>query len=539
MPTHWTTVAKTQLRILTSRVRRFRVGFFIVVTAILFIWAFYGAPAIVSSLVPNIQSLGSLLLPYIGSYVDFIFIMVFAFFIIYQLSAAFQAKGEGQHEMLLATPIKEGDIFLGEYLGKMPVYLWGILFLVPLIVSLLQSVFIISALDIVIITFIVFGLVAVASWIGAILTGYAIKKLSRSVRGKDIGRALAILLALVFMAAYYGLLYLGQGAISNPNLRAWLQISPSSWFANLLNAIIGAPLPLSWLGWELSFIFVVIFSFVLFFGGYRLAPHFYSLDIASTQMTYSIVNENIYFRFLRWLLPRAWKGVVITQLKNFLRRKENIAKLAYLIIIVILFLFIGDYGFNSNSSGSFGTSGNDFAIIFFPWLLDLFVGIQLGTFIFVNSKDMIWIFKQSPRNIKTLVLGNWFAMIMLLFPLVAGLCIFVAITTNMDVIQGILFFGIILLGCVSTLAMAMGLGSINPAFQQRSGKMTVNMLIFLGIQFCIFFLIFFAMSNVLFTINIAPSIFVLFEIPFVIALVNCSAGLSILVLGIWKLEEIE
>src|SRR5271157_2942851 len=114
MNRHWMTIAKVQFQILTARFRRFRVLFFCIITALLLLWGFFGAPVIVAGFVPDLQAMGGLLKPYIGGLFDYIFLLVFGFFIIYQLSAALQNIEEGQHELLLATPIKEGDIFLGE-----------------------------------------------------------------------------------------------------------------------------------------------------------------------------------------------------------------------------------------------------------------------------------------------------------------------------------------------------------------------------------------------------------------------------------------
>ncbi|HMF31568.1 MAG TPA: hypothetical protein VKK79_09150 [Candidatus Lokiarchaeia archaeon] len=535
MPSHWMTVAKAQLRIFSARVRRFRVEFFITVTAVLFLWAFIGAPAIVSSFIPSLLNLGNALRPVLGAYLDFIFLLVFAFFIIYPLQSSFQTMGEGQYELLVATPIKEGDIFLGEYLGKMPLYLWGILFLVPIIASLLQELFGISPVDVILITFVVFGLVALASWIGSIITGYVVKKLGKSSRGKDVGRALVVVLAMVFAFAYLGIYYIGESAIINPTFLVWLQISPSSWFANLVNVMIGVTLPLVGFGWELSLAAVLILSFVIFFGGYRLAPHFYSLDISSTQDSTSIITENGFFRFLRHVLPPNWKVVIVTQMKNFLRRKENVTRLAYMVIFVFLIFFISNFGSGSNSGG---TNEAITTALILPWLFGFITGAQLGSFLFVNSKDTLWIFKQSPRDIKTLVMGSWISMILLVIPLALIIAIIGAIVAGMDFLQGVLFCGILILGGTGTLAIALGIGSMNPAYQRRSSKMTINLLIFAGTQVLvlIFGITVGIFSNLMADFVSSSSGFYMAAL---IAIVNCAGGIVIISLGILKLGKEE
>jgi hypothetical protein len=299
--------------------------------------------------------------------------------------------------------------------------------------------------------------------------------------------------------------------------------------------MIGVTLPLAGFGWELSLAAVLVLSLLLFYGGYRLAPHFYSLDISSTQVTTSIIAEGAYFRLLRWFLPPNWKIVVVTQLKNFLRRKENVARLAYLVIFVFLIFFITNFGPGNSSGGSIGSFTTVFIL---PWMFGFIAGAQLGSYLFVNSKDTLWIFKQSPRDIKTLVIGTWLSMILLVIPLAVVVGIVGALVSSMDFVQGVLFFGVLVLGCVGALAVALGIGSLNPAYQRRSSKMTINLLIFMGTQVVVLFLGIGTAVLANLTGLLASSTPVLY-VPLLMGLVNVIMGIVILSLGIMKLGREE
>lgn len=526
-------IAKAQVRMLTSKMRRFRGAFLLIVTAFLVLWGFFIAPAFIAGIVPELQFLGAILLPYFGGLIDYIFALVFAFFIMYQLSSAFQNLEEGQHELLLATPIKEGDIFVGEYLGRVPVYAWGIMFIVPLITSVLQSLFGITPLDIFVITLLVTLLIAIAAWIGSIITGFVIKKVTRSARGKDFGKAITMVIAILFVVGFYLFMFMSQDVISDPALRVWMQVLPSSWLSNLVNSIIGAPLVLSWFTPVWSLVAIVIFSLVLFLGGYRLAPHFYTLDIGGTQVQVSISEENRFFRFLRHVMPKTWATLVVTNLKNFVRRKENLSKLVYATVIVVILVVI------QNMTGGETGSGltSIFPLLFTPLMFAMLLGTILGSFIFVQSKDVIWVYKQSPRGIKTLVQGNLIAMITLSVPLIIIICTFLIISIQLDVVQGIALILAIACSAIGALAMTLGIGSLNPAYKEKSGKLGLNTIVFMGIQMFVFISITAWFINSIGEFGVTASQLILNAL--IMSFFELGLGIPLLYLGIWRLEKVE
>ncbi len=526
-------IALAHMRMFTAKMRRFRGPFMLIITILLVLWGVFVIPPILAAIVPDMQYLEAFLLPYMGGLIDYIFAMIFGFFLMYQLSSALQNLEEGQHEILLATPIKEGDIFLGEYLGRIPVYAWGIMFIVPMITGLLQNLFGITGLDVFVISLLVTLLIALAAWIGAIITGFIVKRVARSPRGKDFGKALTFLIAVIFVIGFYGFNFLGQEAIADLNFRAWLQILPSSWFGNIVNSLIGAPLALPWFNSSWSLVAIVVFAVVVFVGGYKLAPHFYSLDIGGTQVQISIEGEHGFFRLMRRVVPASWAILAVTSLKTYVRRKENLSKLAYVIVIVIFLTVIQ----RLTSGDSLGGASGILDLLLTPWMFTLMLGTMLGSYIFVQSKDVLWIYKQSPRGIKSLVLGSLLAMITLSIPIAIGICIFLIFSNQLDAIQGVSLVIAMLFGTFGSLGMSMGIGSLNPVYKQKSGKLALNTFAFMGIQLSIFFSLINWLFNNFFSIGSISNNLIL--IALLMSFFELGIGIPLLYLGIWRLQKIE
>ena len=73
----------------------------------------------------------------------------------------------GFKESLLATPVKPNDIFLGEFLGKAPIYTTMILILAPIIVGMINPLIDLTVVQYIVIYSCVFGVVYFANLVGS------------------------------------------------------------------------------------------------------------------------------------------------------------------------------------------------------------------------------------------------------------------------------------------------------------------------------------------------------------------------------------
>jgi hypothetical protein len=109
-------------------------------------------------------------------------------------------------------------------------------------------------------------------------------------------------------------------------------------------------------------------------------------------------------------------------------------------------------------------------------------GIMLGSFIFVGSKDLLWVYKRSPRNINGLVYSYIFAMFMVNLILALVVTIFFTILFQFEVISVVVFFISYLAYGIMVLLQAIGIQGFSPAFEEKGKHMGINIFKLIVIQ---------------------------------------------------------
>lgn len=165
-------------------------------------------------------------------------------------------------------------------------------------------------------------------------------------------------------------------------------------------------------------------------------------------------------------------------------------------------------------------------------------GIMIGNHIFVGSKDLLWVYKRSPRNVHALVYSYLRMMLILVIFISIGLTIFLTIFYQYDLFTSIYFFFLFVIYCMITLSQAIGLQCINPAFEEKGGDMQLNILLIVVINMATMFVAIFS-SIAIFAIIDPPLELVKFILPFPLLLIGGGTAIPLLFFGIKKLGEIE
>ena len=119
----WKSIAKNEIRLRTSRFRNHRVLFLIILYSLLLIWAFFLCPAIFDLFMPTLVDIVGLeILMAVSLLIEFGMMAFFLIILIYPLNTVYRKTEIGFKEILLASPATSGDIFLGEFVGKFPIY---------------------------------------------------------------------------------------------------------------------------------------------------------------------------------------------------------------------------------------------------------------------------------------------------------------------------------------------------------------------------------------------------------------------------------
>jgi hypothetical protein len=455
---------------------------------------------------------------------------LFLVLVMYPLNNVYRESEIGFKESLLATPVRSNDIFLGEFLGKFPIYTMAVLIFAPIVVGLINPIIDLTLIQYLIIYICVFGLVYFANLIGSIIASWLEHKISKSEKARDLGKALIWILTIVLVVIMYAVILFLNELLTHPELKNWLAIYPSLWFSNIILYSID-PILLN------TFVLNIWFNIVLAVGvplitlylSYKKAVSFYTLEGGNEKNIISIVNkENPFYLILRKTTGRKWGGLIIMQLKRFFRKKANMARIAYVIGLV---------GFMSWFISRMGDDafGRTLATAMIVALGGGIGSVMLGHLGFVDSKDLIWVYKRSPRGIKAIVYSYLLAIFILNIFIAIFITILFSIFINLDIIGALIFFAEFLLFAQISMAQAIGIQCFSPAFGEKDSNMKVNTMIsFLLLQP----LMFLPMILLIFIKPGTIEILIL-SMHGIVFIYNIGVSLPLLYFGMKKLKKLE
>jgi hypothetical protein len=169
-------------------------------------------------------------------------------------------------------------------------------------------------------------------------------------------------------------------------------------------------------------------------------------------------------------MGKKWGSLTVMQLKRILRKKSNFGRIAYIFgLIGFMTWFMSDMADDAEGY-----------ILFSTMLIAIGGGIgsmMLGHFAFVDSKDLIWVYKRSPRGLKGLVYSYLMAMLVINIFLATFETIFFSVLANISLVNSVIFFFEFLLFSQIAMCQAMGIQCISPAFGEKDSKMKSNTMI--------------------------------------------------------------
>ncbi|MFW9819578.1 MAG: hypothetical protein ACFFE5_08205 [Candidatus Thorarchaeota archaeon] len=527
----WRVVAKNEILLRTSSFRNYRRLFFLTLYSLLFLWAFIFAPILFDLFMPTLAAeFSSVFKPVVAIIIESIMMVLFIMLLIYPLNNMYREGETGVKESLLATPIRPNDIFLGEFLGKAPIYTMIVLLISPIIIGMINPIVNFTFLQYIIIYSSVFGLVYFANLVGSIVASWLEHKISKNEKARDLGKALIWIFTIFMVAIMYGIIFFLNHLLTHPELKNWLAFYPSLWFSNIILYIIDPILLNSFiLNIWISLLLVIGIPTVVLYFAYKKAESFYTLEAGIEKSNITIVkHENMIYRFIGKVFGSSWGGLIVVQLKRFFRKKANIARIAYI---------TGLLGFMTWFISSM--MDDDFGLVFSSSILIAIGGgigsIIIGHLAFVDSKDVIWIYKRSPRGIKSIVYSYLLAMLIINFFISLFISILFAIFTSIDILNTIIFFVEFLLFAQISMCQAMGLQCASPAFGEKDSSMKSNAMISMVLLQPLMFLP--IMLLILVNPESVEMMRILMQIP--IFLYNIGISLPLLYIGMRKLNKLE
>jgi hypothetical protein len=467
----WFVVAKNQYRITTSAIRRVRAYFPYLTIGLLAVYVTLIAPAIVSPFIDDF--LAFIITQAAVPLVQIILFMFFFFLILFPISDTLRELQTGQLEIFLAAPIKPSDVLLGEFLGKLPFYAIAIALISGTFTAFLTPLGLdIAQIAIIIVVFVITFLSAF--WIGVVIAAVLGTKLGKIARGKDVGRALAVVIVLPMIAVMYAIL--GGGlpeALADPGtsemVRVALSILPSSWGAEIFVGFASNPGNIVAVGFETLTRFggLLMFFIAALWVGTKVANRAYSLE--PSKFTSSRAKPDSFFYKIVGFVGggRSFGTLLSTIFKDYSRRLENLSWIVYAVgIVTLMRIFISDPSSEPIDQLVFLS---ELAI---PFLAAFVVGTVS------RGKDVLFIFKKSPSGIGKFVKARLVQGWLVAVPISAGVIAVSTILLPQIRLTPLLFN--IILGSLRTLALVavvLGLAIINPIFAVESRERNMGIII--------------------------------------------------------------
>ena len=459
----WFVVARNEYRITTSKIRKIRPYFPILIIGLLAVYVAFIAPAVASLLIDDF--LAFIITFAAVPMVQIFLFMIFFYFIILPITQTLKEMETGQLEIFLAAPIKPSDVLLGEFLGHMPLYAIAITVitgfftavLTPLGLDMVQTA-------IIIIVFVVTFLSAY--WIGVVIAAILRTRLGKTARGKDIGRALALIIALPMIAIMYAIM--GGGlteALVDPGtsgaVRAILGLLPSSWGAEVFVGFASNPGNIGAVGFETVTRFgglVAFFVAVLWLGA-KVANRAYSLETVSFVASRA-KPDGAFYKTVKYLGGGGSFGTLLVSVfKDYSRRLENLSKIFYMVgLLAIINIFL------------VGPDDAEGALLMPQFILPLLAAFVVGE-VTLRGKEALFIYKKTPsgvgRLVKARLLHGWLVVVPITAAIIAVSTILSPETTFISLLA---ITGLATLFVAANVAFVLGLSLLNPAFSDKSGN---------------------------------------------------------------------
>lgn len=471
----WLLIATNEYRILTSGVRRIRLYFPFLVIGALAGFVFFIAPAIVTLFPP--YKIVAFLLSQVA--VAMMHVMLFFFFFVFiTLPITYTLKDikTEQQWILLKAPIKAGDLLLGEFLGELPLYAILITIIVGFVTAFLNPLGIDMAQKAIIVLIFVITLSS-ALWIGTIISALLRTKLGKSARGKDVGKALSMLIILPVVGIMYA--FMGGSileALADPKtsglVKAILSWLPSTWGADIINGFASNPgnITAVWSETIIRLGGLVIFFAVILSIGIRMADSAYSMEVPT--FTAAKANpDGIFYKTVKYVGGgQSFGTLLVAVFKIYGRRLHNLSWLFYVVCLAALINIL------------FTHPDEPFGVIIMNSLLFSMLAAVIASDVTIRGKETLFLYKKIPSGVmmlvKTRLIQGWLVTI----PVSAVILIMVVVLTLLPettFLSALAYTGPVIFIAAANMAFALGIFLLMPAYTDKGGEFVLNLMIIL------------------------------------------------------------
>lgn len=489
MPGKWFAIAKAEFFVQTSRLHRWRKAAGILLLGFGLVWALFIVPAIMPGILEGFGAGVEMML--VGSFPSLmrsVMLLLWIMMLIYPISYALQEIRIGQWEIMLSNNVSTRSMMFGSFMGKVPSYGLLVLFIAPIMLTPFAIILKVSPLGQAIMYLMVFFVALSTLFLSTLLTTAIQAKLGESSRGNDIAKALSMVVAVVVLLPMYGLMFFSEAMSSAIGMDVFLLL-PFTWGADIISWTIilfnglgissSAFLAILKLDALTDLLLLSVFTGFIVLLAFRSADRIFSFEAGPrTEKIVTIRGENIILRKIRGLLPGPFGVLVVTSIKEFSRKMQNVSRLIYGVVISVLLPLILSYSMQSipeNPPEGMQSMILIIVILMVGMMVAMISGVTFGGIGFLESKDQLWIIKSAPGGVRKFAKARLVESLIIAVLIVIIPAITVTIVFQFGVID---FVGILAYTYWSTagaVLISIGITANNPTYEdQKSGAFMVN-----------------------------------------------------------------
>ena len=529
----WLVVARNEYRIHTSRIRKIRRFFPFLAAGLLLFYVALLAPALVDVFLDDFVAL--LLSNSAVAMVQIILFTMFVYFMIIPITSALREEQTGQLEIFLSAPVKPSDLLLGEFLGLLPFYA----IFVTVVIGFFTGLLALRGLDVIQISLTVVIFVVTflaASWIGTVVAAVLRTKLGRTAHGRDVGRALAMIIALPMVALIYAIQFGGLSqALADPRasgmVRVVLGLLPSSWGAEVILDFALKPGDIGAVGFETltKFAGLIAFFGASLFLGAKVADRAYSLE-PTTFISSTAKPDGFFYNGVRYVGRGGSFGTLLVSVfKDYGRRLENLSNVTYMVGLLLLMSILVVPSIESESAFIYRIAPTMFIVPV--------ISIMINGDVTVQGKDNLFIYRKAPsgegRFVKAMLLKGWLVAVPIVGATSAVGGLLSSPTSLFSLLAG---SGLMMMFAAACTSFALGLFLVNPAFSEKSVRLFINVIISVFVSIGMF-IVSLAVIGLGFTLS--DPIAILLYLQLLQTALVWLVGTGLLALGKRRLSKIE
>jgi hypothetical protein len=474
MTRRWLAIAKAEFLVLSSSFRSHRKVYLGFIAALAFIWALIGAPILIGGIITAIfpiDSLRPLLQLIFPGLMRTVALFVWILLLLFPLSYALQEIKIGQWEIFLSNNVRTTEIMAGTFLGKIPLFGLIVIFLAPIIVAPLALAFEVNIIGQALIYCVLTVMALGTIWFSNFITSAIQSRLGDSSRGNDIAKGLAMVIAIIVIIPMYGLMFFLPAMSEIMGMNAFL-VLPSTWFADLISWIAvvfnGVGLTGSQilgfggvLQMDMLLSSVLAFGFVLVTIGLAIgaADRVFTIEAGvRTEVVTTVGRENLFLRGIRKANSGPFGSLMVTNLKDFLRKAQNLSKIGYGLILAIIMPII---------MMSMDIEYLQFSELFVMLIvmMSLVGSIPFAGTGFLESKDQLWIIQGAPYGASRFVKSRIASQAMIGIPLAVIPSVAICFILEITPFEFIVLLGLGYVAVIGGMLMATGVTARNPNYE--------------------------------------------------------------------------